>query len=60
VGIGTTSPAAKIDVVSSGANLGRFAATNGYIDLVDSSVTGRLQVSGNVFYMATTASGDIN
>jgi hypothetical protein len=59
VGIGTTSPAAKIDVVSSGANLGRFAATNGYIDLVDSSVTGRLQVSGNVFNMGTTASGDM-
>jgi len=59
VGIGTTSPAAKIDVVSSSANLGRFAATNGYIDLVDPAVTGRLQVSGNVFYMGTTASGDM-
>ena len=59
IGIGVTSPAAKIDVVSSSANLGRFTATNGYIDLVDPAVTGRLQVSGNVFYMGTTASGDM-
>jgi len=59
LGLGTTSPAAKIDVVSDAAFLGKLTATNGYIDLVDTSVTGRLQVSGNVFYMGTTASGDV-
>jgi hypothetical protein len=59
LGLGTTSPAAKIDVVSDAAFLGKFTATNGYIDLVDPSVTGRLQVSGNVFYMGTAASGDV-
>jgi hypothetical protein len=59
VGIGTSSPAAKIDLVSDSAFLGKFTATNGYIDLVDPAVTGRLQVSGNVFYMGTTASGDM-
>jgi hypothetical protein len=59
LGIGTSSPGAKLDVVSSSANLGRFTATNGYIDLIDPSVTGRLQVSGNVFYIGTTASGDM-
>jgi hypothetical protein len=59
VGIGTNSPTAKIDVVSSSANLGRFTATNGYIEIIDPSVTGRLQGSGNVFTIGTTASGDM-
>ena len=58
VGIGTTSPTAKLDVVASPSFAGEFNGTNTYLDIVDSTVTGRLQTVSNVFNVGTVGAGD--
>ena len=55
LGIGTSSPASKLDVLSASNNIAQFSgAANGYVDFTNGTITGRIQTSGSVRFGSTT------
>lgn len=60
VGIGTTSPGSRFEVVHSSTPIAKFTgATNAYVDFTDGTVTTRLQNSGATYFGTTTNHGMI-
>ena len=55
LGIGTSSPASKLDVLSASNNIAQFSgAANGYVDFTNGTITARIQTSGAVRFGSTT------
>jgi hypothetical protein len=55
VGIGTSSPDRRFEVVHSSTNVAKFTgATNAYVDFTDGNVLGRIQMSGNLYFGTET------
>lgn len=57
VGIGTTAPTRQLHVVTTEAAAGEFNGVNTFVDITDSTVSGRLQSAGNIFNIGTLEAG---